>query len=251
MKKIIWIIVISVVVVVVAACAVIGLFLDKIVQKGVETVGPKIVQVPLTVDSIHVSLLTGSATVKKFIVGNPDGYKSAYAISVGEASVGVNPFSVFSGKIIAHKIEVKNPEITFEGGLSGNNLSQILDNVNSTAKNGGPTNTTAGGKPKPAKKMEVDDFLITGAKVHGTLNVFGREVTIPSLTIPDIHLTGLGTGSAGITATDLTKRVFEALTSATIKAVAKFGTDMGSNAGDIGKQGINQLKSGIGNLLGK
>jgi hypothetical protein len=97
----------------------------------------------------------------------------------------------------------------------------------------------------------VDDLLITGAKVHGIVNVFGREVTIPSLTIPDIHLTNLGTGPAGITATDLTKRIFEALTAATIKAVAKFGTDFGGGAGNLGKQGINQIKGGLGGLFGK
>lgn len=251
MKKILLIVVVAALVLMVVTAVVVGVFLDKIVKKGVETVGPKIVQVPLTVDTVHLSLLTGSASVKNFVVGNPEGYKTPNAITVGAASVGVNSLTIFSDKIVVRSIEIKNPEITFEGGLSGNNLSQILDNVNSTAKSGGPASTNTTVNAKPAKKIEVDDFLITGAKVHGTLTLFGRQINIPSLTLPDIHLTNLGNGPDGITATDLTRRVFEALTPATIKAVAKFGENLGGGAGNLGKQGINQIKSGLGGLLGK
>ena len=48
---------------------------------------------------------------------------------------------------------MESPEITFEGGLSGNNLSTILDNVNASAKTPanrhGSTNTHRPGQIRP------------------------------------------------------------------------------------------------------
>ena len=165
--------------------------------------------------------------------------------------MGVNPFSVLSDKIVVRSVRVESPEITFEGGLGGNNLSKIMDNVNAIAKNGGPAsaNTTAQAGNEPGRKIEVDDFLITGAKVHVSLTgIGGKEMTLP---LPDIHLTDLGKDSAGITAADLTRRVLGAITTATVKAVANATTDIGQNAGKAAGAGMNKITTGIGSLLRK
>jgi len=253
MKKIVWCVAGGLLVLVVVAMIVVALSLDGIVKKGVETLGPKITGVPIKLDAMHIALLTGSAKVKGLVVGNPDGYKTPSAIIVGVAEVGVNPLSVLSDKIVVRSIHIESPEITFEGGLGGNNLGKIMDNVNEVAKSGGPatTNTAANAAGKPSKKFEVDDFLITGAKVNGTLILFGKEVTLPSLPLPDIHLTNLGTGSDGITATDLTRAVLQATTSATIKTVSKFGVDFGKGVENLGGAGVDKLKQGIGSIFGK
>ncbi len=224
-----------------------------------ETVGPKITQVSIKVDAVNLSLLNGSARIKGLVVGNPDGYKTPQAISVGSAAVDVNPFSVLSDKIVVHSVRVEAPEITFEGSLGGNNLSKIMDNMNAISKNGKPASTNAAAA-KPAgesgRKIEVDDFLIAGAIVHVSLTgIGGREMTLP---LPDIHLTDLGKGGAGITAADLTKRVLGAITTATIKAVGTATTDLGKGVGNLGKdagktanQDVDKITKGIGGLFKK
>jgi hypothetical protein len=253
MKKIVWGVAGGLLVLVVVAMIVVALSLDGIVKKGVETLGPKITGVSIKLDGMHIALLTGSAKVKGLVVGNPDGYKTPNAISVGVAEVGVDPLSVLSDKIVVRSIHVESPEITFEGGLGDSNLGKIMDNVNAVSRNGGPApaNTTAstGGKPKPAKKIEVDDFLITGAKVHVSLTgLGGKEMTLP---LPDIHLTNLGKGTAGLTATDLTRAVLQAITSATVRAVAGGATDIGKGVENLGGTGVDKLKQGIGGIFGK
>jgi hypothetical protein len=258
MKKFFLSVVIGLVVLTVVVVTGVSLFLDAIVKKGMETVGPKITQVSIKVDAVNLTLLNGSAKVKGLVVGNPEGYKTPQAISVGSAAVGVNPLTVFSDKIVVRSVRVEAPEITFEGGLGGNNLSKIMDNVNAVAKNGGPasTNTTAKAGNEPGRKIEVDDFLITGAIVHVSLTgLGGREMTLP---LPDIHLTDLGKDSAGITATDLTRRVLGAITTATIKAVANATTDIGKGAENLGKdagkavgQNADKISKGIGSLFKK
>jgi hypothetical protein len=251
MRKLFLSVVIVLVVLIVVAVIVVGFFLGTIVKTGMETVGPKITQVSIKVDTVNLSLLTGSARVKGIVVGNPEGYKTPQAISVGSAAVGVNPFSVLSDKIVVRSVRVEAAEITFEGGLGGNNLSKIMDNVNAIAKSGGPasTNTTARAGNEPGRRIEVDDFLITGAIVHVSLpDMGGKEMTLP---LPDIHLTNLGKGNAGITATDLTRRVLGAITTATVKVVASATTDIGQGAGKAVGEGMNKIIPSIGGLIKK
>ena len=252
MKKIIWRIVLILVALVIIAVVVVALNLDRIVKKTIETYGPQITKVSVTLDSVHIGLLTGSASVKGLVVGNPPNFKSTQAMSVGEASVGINPMSLLSDKIVVRSVEVKSPSITFEGGLSGNNLMTIKNNVGGTAQKGGPTVTNSVGQPKPAKKLEVDDFLITGAKVNGSLVLFaGKEISINNLPLPEIHLTDMGKGPGGITASDLTKRVTDAIYEATLHELAKYAANAGSGAINLGSTNLNKLKSGIGNLFKK
>lgn len=254
LKKIIWSLVLGGLVIVIVAAVVVGLFLGSIVKKGVEAVGPQITKTSITLDAVNLSLLTGSAGVKGLVVGNPPGYTSTESIHIGTASVGVSPLSVLSDKIVIHSVEVVAPEITFEGNpLSKNNLGDIMDNVNQMAKSGGPaaanTNTPAKAAGKPGKKLEVDDFTITGAKVHAKLTgVMNKDLT---LTLPTIHFSNLGTGPEGITGTELTQRVLSEITSATIKALAADATNLGGDAGKAASEGVDKIKKGLGGLLGK
>jgi uncharacterized protein involved in outer membrane biogenesis len=248
-KKILLGIVIGLLVLIVVGVIVVGLFLGKIVKEGVNTIGPKITQTPLTVDAVDVSVLTGSARVKNLVIGNPGGFKAPNAITVGLAAVSVSPMSVLSDKIVVRSIRVESPEITFEGNpLGANNLKKIQDNVNAAAANfQSPLSTNQPPKTaapaKPGAKFEVDDFLITGAKVH-----IGNGAT---LQLPDIHLTDLGKGPEGITAADLTKRVLSEVISGTIKAVASDAANIGKDAGKTVGAGVNKITTGIGDLFKK
>ena len=259
MKKLFLGAVVALVILIVVAVTIVGFFLDTIVKTGMETVGPKITQVSIKVDAVNLSLLTGSARVKGLVIGNPEGYKTPQAIGVGFATVGVNPFSVLSDKIVVRSVRIEAADITFEGGLGGNNLSKIMDNVNAIANSGGPasTNPTAKAGNEPGRIFEVDDFLITGAIVHVHLTgMSGKEMT---LSLPDIHLTNLGKGNGGITATDLTRRVLGAITTATVMAVASATTDIGKGAADAlgkeaaeaAKEGASKITTGIGGLFRK
>ena len=167
MKKYIIRIAIVAVVLLIAAVVVIALSLDSIIKKGVETVGPQITRTELKLDGVSISILSGSGTLKGFLLGNPEGFKTTAAIKAGEVSLGVQPGSVLSDKVHVTHVKVINPEITFEGTLgTKNNLSKILENVEA-ATGGGGTNATPSA-PAPAnsgaaKKLQVDDFLISGA----------------------------------------------------------------------------------------
>lgn len=256
MKKLLIRLLIGLIVVIVLVVIGVALFLDTAIKKGVETVGPQITKVDVKLDGVNLSLLSGSGKIKGLVVGNPEGYKTPHAISVGSASVAVSPGSLFSDKIVVKSIRVEAPEITFEGGLGGNNLSKILDNVTASAGGSGTAEKGAPKEQKPGKKIEVDDFLITGAKVNVSLTgMGGKAAPIP---LPDIHLTDLGKGSGGMTPAELTKKVLQAVTESTAKAVAGTVSDLGkgavSTATETGKtatETVGKATKGITDLFKK
>jgi len=226
---------------------VVGANLGRIVKKGIETYGPPLTQTSVSVDSVNLSILTGSARVKGLVVGNPKGYNSSHAIAVGTAAAGVDPFSLFSKKIVIRSIKLESPDVIFEGGLSGNNLSQILDNINSTGKSSGTLSTNAATQPPSEKKYEVDDLLISGAKVQVILTGVsgGQPMT---LSLPEIHLTDLGKDGDGITAADLSEHIVAAITTATIEAVSKAAANLDLNAASL-KKTEQKAVQGVGNEL--
>lgn len=264
MKKIVLIVAAIAAVGLIALVVILTLSLGSIIKKGVETVGPQITRTEMKLDGASVSLLSGSGALKGFVLGNPEGYKTAAAIKFGEASVGVRPGSVLSDKIHVTHVRIVAPEITFEGTLgTKNNLSKILENVEA-ATGGSPSETKPADKPKskPAdsgasQKLQVDDFLISGAKVNVSMTVLGGKAL--TVTIPDIHFSALGTGPEGITAGELTKKVLSEITAETLKAVEKAVADLGKQATDIlksavGKDATNSLDKAakdIGNLFKK
>lgn len=231
MKKILIGIAVALVVIVVGAVVAVSLFLDGAIKKGVETFGPQLTRVDVKLDGVSVSLLSGSGSIKGLVVGNPEGYRMPTAITVGKASLALSPGSLLSDKVVIKSVRVEAPEITFELGAGGNNLSKILANVEAATGGG------SGGKPAPAesapgKKLQVDEFLITGAKVRVGATALGG--TAPIL-LPEIRLSNLGTGPDGITAADLTQRVLKVLTDAAVKAAA-------GAVGEIGKGTVDAAK---------
>jgi uncharacterized protein involved in outer membrane biogenesis len=262
MKKIIVRLLIALVVVVILAFVAVGLFLDKAIKTGVETIGPKVTKVDIRLQSVSLSLLSGGGTIKGLVVGNPAGFNSPSAINVGEATLALTPRSLLSDKIIIKTIRVQGPEITYETNLKDSNLSKIVANMQEVTGGGQkepakPQEPAQPKEAKPAKKLEVDEFIITGGKIHVSVTALnGGTATVP---LPDIHLKDLGTGPDGITPEDLAIKVLGAIEQDTVKAAAGAVADIAKGAvymaKDLANAGSNNavqsVTKGIGNLLKK
>jgi uncharacterized protein involved in outer membrane biogenesis len=259
MKKIVLRLGIGLIILVVLIVLGISLFLDGMIKRGIEMVGPNLTGVSVKLDRVSLSPLSGSGTVKGLMVGNPEGFKAPHAIRVGSASLALQPGSLLADKIVIRSIRIEGPEITFEYGKGGNNLGRILANVRAASSAG--TNAaakTAGEAPgtKPGKKLEVDELLITGARVNLSLSKLGGQFA--SVTLPEVHLADLGKGPEGITSAELTARVLDALEKAALQAANSAVTDLGKNAAiltkDLGKSAtgaVDNITRSFNDLLKK
>lgn len=224
--------------------------LGGVVKKAIEVAGPKITQTPVTVDKVHLSPSSGSGSIEGFVLGNPAGYTGPHAMRVGSARLEVDPASVLSDKIHVRSIAVSGLEVVIEGGLGDNNLQQILANIDRFTAG---EKTSEGSKKK---KIQVDDFLLTGTKVDVKLGVLaGKGV---SLTLPDIHLTNLGSGGDGMSPGELSRKVFGEAVDQILPAVAakvaqsgNLGKGLGKDAVDAAKGLLDKAAGGVGDLFKK
>ena len=232
-------------------------FLGSAVKAGVENVGPMITKVPVKLGGANVSVFSGSGSLKNFELGNPEPFKAPQAMKVGDIDVSISPGSLLADKIIIRHVRIKAPEITFEQAMKGNNLSKILENVQSVA---GTTSTGASTNTGPGKKLQVDEFTITGGKITVAATMLGGKGA--TLVLPEIKFSALGQGPEGITPAELVEKALSAITAATIKAVAEgaaqlakegldIGKKLGTESADSAKDAATKTTEKLGNLFKK
>src|SRR5258708_24144859 len=117
MKRIIKRIILVLLLLVILGAVAIHFFLDAAIKRGAEAFGPKLAQVDVKLDGVNLFLITGSCGINGLVIGNPEGYKTPWAINVGHASVAIESASVLSDKIVVHSVNVQAPQITFATDL--------------------------------------------------------------------------------------------------------------------------------------
>lgn len=262
MKKWVVRILLVLVIFVVVAGVAIALTLDNAIKKGVEAFGPQIAKVEVKLADVNLSLLSGSGSLKGLVIGNPEGYKTPHAISVGLSSVTISPGSLFSDKVVVKSIRVEAPEISIELGPGGSNLQRIQANLaggkSSTDQDIKPPAETAPGK---SKKLQVDEVVVTGGKL--TLAAAALGGALSEFPLPEIRLSNLGAGPDGITPVELGTRILSAVMDGAITvsgdALAKAGQDALNNATKGANQALDKAADdavgkatkGLGDFLNK
>ena len=257
MKKWFFRILLAVIVLLVLALVAAGLFLDGVVKRGVEIVGSSLTKVDVKLESVSLSLFSGSGKIKGLVVSNPPEFKTPSAISVGKASLTLEAKSLLSDKVVIKSIVVEGPEITYEVDLKAkSNLGTILANLEEAT--GGATKEPAKA-PAPAsagKKLEVDEFVVSGAKVRVSATVLGGS-SVPA-PLPEIRLPAMGKGPEGITPAELTRQVLEAVLKAAIEKggtvlsdVGKGALYMGKDLGGSATNTVNKATKGVLDLFKK
>ncbi|MFN0075174.1 MAG: hypothetical protein ACKVY0_01740 [Prosthecobacter sp.] len=230
--------------------------IDRLIKYGIETGTPPVVQTSVTVAAVKLSPFSGIGIIEGFEIGNPKGFTSPRAVRIGKAEVALDTSSVSTDKIVIKHIRIADPEINLEAGLGGTNLKHIADNAKSFASqqstaasgNGGASAPAPADESQPKKsiKLQVDELLITGAKLSASAAglVPGANANV---TLPDIRLTNLGSGGAGISPAELTAQILSRISTEAAKASASGSLKNLLQGGGEAKLGGGALKK----LLGK
>lgn len=219
--------------------------LSEGIVAGVKTYGPDVTQTPVTLDDVSLSAFSGSGSISGFVVGNPEGFSSEYAMKLGDFSVSLKPASLISDKIVINEILIDAPEIIYETNSSfKTNIGQILKNVEEFT---GPADETTPEEvvedDAPSKKIEIGLFRLSNVKVSVVNPLLGEDGLV--LTLPTIELKDLGKGEEGATIAEVMKVVLASVNKETIAAMSQSG-------GDLGKQvesATKTAKESVGNLL--
>ena len=230
---------IGVLLVVVIVLLVIGVSkLGPIIKTAVNTYGPRITKTDVIVGDVGISIFSGEAKLKNFRLGNPNGFKSPYAVRVGTIYVDVDEGSLIGDTIIIDKIEVSAPEIIYEKSLKTDNFQALLKNLQSTAT-AEKASQKKSGEDSPGKKIWIRDLLIENGSVSLATTVLrGQNI---SAKIPDIHLKDLGKETGGTSPAG----VFEIILAAVRKTVIspEVSNALKESLKDLGEDGRKQLEA--------
>lgn len=240
-------------------------YLGSAVKAAVETVGPKAIGAPVTITSVKARLLRGFVEIKGVHIGNPEGFKTPAAVSVGLVRLDFEPLSMLTNRIHIREIVIEAPEITYEIGMGGSNIGQIQKNVAAftgadKAKPEAAAPTPEPAKPaapaKPGKKVLIDHFLVTGGDIQVSATFMGgKAIPVP---LPTVEMRDIGkdkdTSMADATG-QMINQVLAAITQAASSVVNSLGDGakaVGGAAADAGKavgKGAGKLLDGVKGLF--
>ena len=214
----------------------------KIIKAVIEDQGSSVTQVPVKVANVDLSISDLTAGIRGLTVGNPAGFKTDRAISLGEVSVKIGDIS--QELVVVKEVMIRAPEITYEIGSSGSNIDAIQKNVEQFTGAGSdtaPASTSGGdaGGDSAAPKVIISNLYIKG----GTINVSasfmdGKTLTTP---LPDIHLKDIGKESGGASPAEIADKIISSITKYSSSAASSIDlsslglSDISGKAADVMK----------------
>jgi uncharacterized protein involved in outer membrane biogenesis len=231
--------------------------LDSIVKAAIEKIGSSATQAEVRVKAVNIELTSGKGTLSGLTVGNPSGFKTERALSLGEISLQVDVGSVTKDTVVIKEIVVTAPEVTYEIGGQGSNIDALKRNVDAYAgaAKGKAQKAEGGGE---GKKLIVENLYIRNGKVNVSASALGGKTL--GAPLPDIHLTNIGKQSGGATAGEVARQVLGAIGQGATKAVTALpdvgkllGAAKESAAGAAGSVGeaAKEAGEGLKKLFGK
>lgn len=236
------------VVIVVLLAALVGgyLFLGDALGRGavaaVNRYGPETTGTQVTLGGAHLSPFSGGGWLKDLFVGNPAGFRTPKALSVGRVAVQVKPLSVFGDVLDVQEVVVEKPEFIYETKLTSSNLGTILEHLQ--AKAGG--RDTAPADNTPGRKIMIRHLVLENAQV--TVAVGNTQLTVP---LARLELHDVGVAKGGVTPAEAAAEVLpQILNMVTKTAVATLGdrsfreraVDFGKELGNAAQELIDQVR---------
>jgi len=194
--------------------------LDSLVASAIRTFGPEITGVSIRLDRVTIEAMDGRASLHGLVVGNPPGFSTDHALSLGEISMTLDLDSLTRDVIVIKQVSIVKPDVTYELGPGGSNLDAIQRNVDRyIAQHRGGSSQRA--ERNGRKKLVIEDLYIKNATAHVSAAVMqSSEMSVP---VPDLHLRDIGKRSGGATAGEVVKQVLGALTHGVTRTVASRG----------------------------
>ncbi len=228
--------------------------LGSLVVAAVERYGSEVTQTQVSLANAEVDITSGEGALSGLKVGNPSGFQTDSAISLGEIAVKLDTGSVTEKTIVVTEIAVTQPEVTYEVGTTGSNIDAIRQNVEAFAAAQGGGGGASGGGDQPAadgadggaeRKLVIDDLYIRGGTVKVSATFLEGETL--SAVLPEIHLTDIGKDTGGATPQQVVERIVAALGDETGKVIAGMNLD----ALRQGAEGaVNAITEGAGGAVG-
>ena len=178
-----------------------------LVEAAIEEAGPAQLGVSIEIDEIDLSFTEGVAEVRGVVVGNPPGFEGPYSVRVDRTLVALSPEDI-SGEVIRIKrIAVDGADVAVVANGLDTNLQVIADRAVSDDENPVSGSSVV---ETPEVRVIVEQLDFTNASASLTSDLLAAT----SISIPDVHLTNVGSGEGGATMGEVAKQLLAPIVSA-------------------------------------
>ena len=236
----------------IVAVVLVGLSLNALVKSGIETMGPQVLGVPVTLEDVDIALLSGKnmrAGLTQLVINNPEGYETASAVSLPDIRVHVDRNSLLTDTVIVEEMLIVAPAMTFEWSLRGSNLGTIQENLKRNTRSGGNGREKGEKHEEPEKTIHIKKVIVKDAIIN--VSFTGGQSEVVQLPLPDLELRDIGNPSGGTTFSQASAVIFDEIYGAIIKAVMKSGILLPQGVEQLGKSLGKMGKELLQELLGK
>jgi len=172
---------------------------DALIKRALEHYGPQVTGVAVKVKAVKLEPFDGRGAITGLELGNPQGFSSPRALTLGEVRLAVDPATITSDVVHVKEISLEAPSITYERNAQGDNLSAIQKHIQAQLPK-----SRGGGEAKkegaPQRKFIVDHVQVRKARVS-----YGGVVNAD---LPDLHLRDLGKKRGGATAAEIADEIW-------------------------------------------
>ncbi|MBI1368112.1 MAG: hypothetical protein GC162_05600 [Planctomycetes bacterium] len=215
MKKVVKILLGLIVVVIVLVIAAVGIAawkMDAIAKRGLEAGGTYALGVNTTVDSVSISLLSGTVGVKDMVVANPTGFNSKELMDFKDFSIAVETGSLFKDVIVVPSIELDDLTMNIEQAGGKTNVSVIADNLKKLGSGTADAPPAEGGS---SKKVKVGSFILKNITANVQVLPIGGQASTVKVVVPELKLDNVSSDE-GVPMAEVIKRVWPAILAAIV-----------------------------------
>ena len=217
MKWIVRLVIVLALVVIGAGVALV-LSVDRIAKAAIEYGGTEALGTRTSLESIHIGILGGTASLSGLAVANPTGYPEGNFLSLGKGEVGVSLGSLSRSTVEVPKIELDGIAARLDMKLGQkSNAETVLANIEAFSKKFGSGESKDPAAPAgEGKKLVIRQLVLTdiSAKV-AVENAAEVDVKVPRIELKDVG------GGEGVTMAQL----MSVITTATVDGILKNGGD--------------------------
>ena len=195
---------------------------DSLIADAIRTYGPQILGVSVKLGGVKTDVANQTAALHGLVIGNPAGFQTPQALSLGAVSMKLDVGSLTKDVILIKEISVVKPDITYEHKSGGSNLDVIQRNAEKfVAEKTAALGMAKDDKTKdkgPGKKLIIENFYIKDATANVSAEMLkGKTMSVP---VADLHLTDIGKKTNGATAGEATRQIISAITASVTKAAS-------------------------------
>lgn len=180
---------------------------DRYIVGAVESYGEAATGTRVRLGGANASLTEGRATLSRLTVGNPDGFDEPTALEIDDIDLRIELGSVARDVLVINEVLVDGARLYAEQHGERNNLAEMLDRTGSDEPE--PT-------PEDEGRIIIDRFRLAGGRIQLTADQLDSA---QSVDLDDVSMQDIGRSAGGITYSEATDVILEAIFAAARTAV--------------------------------